>query len=342
MKKVQRIIGCIGFILVFLVLFTMVTKVLIKKTTAQPQSIYTEPDNSLDVVFVGSSHVYAAVFPVKLYEEYGIASCNVATSAQTLGTSYCAVKEAIEEQQPEVIVLEMYSMYNGSSYGSYADFHWFMDSVPFGVRKYNLLKEMLPGKEWSRYLFPIVEYHNRWKELEEKDFYPTQEEAFNKGATCSLFGVTETFEDLEILPKESMTGLPEGSLEYLSKIVELCRKREVELLLITIPFYADGSAVHQDQGIYNAVAPVAKEWDVPYINLFHHLEELDFDFSTDMGEWSHVNEKGADKVTEYLGRYLTENYELPDRRGEKAYSYWEEDVERYQNLRREKLSDIIN
>lgn len=342
MKKVQKIIGCICFVLLFLVLFVIVTDILVKKTTAQPQSIYTEKEDSLDVVFVGSSHVYAGIFPLKLYEDYGIASCNVATSAQTLGTSYCAVKEAIKTQTPEVIVLEMYSMYNGSSYGSFADFHWFMDSVPFGVRKYNLLKEMLPREEWNRYLFPIMEYHNRWKELEEKDFYPTQEEAFNKGATCSLFGVTEAFPDLEILPKEATTELPEGSLEYLEKIVMLCQKNEVELVLVTIPFYADGSEVHQDQGIYNAVYPVAEEWNIDYINMFHHLEELDFDFQTDMGEWSHVNEKGADKVTSYLGKYLTKNYDLPDRRGEEAYSHWEKDLEMYHNLRTEKLSDIIN
>lgn len=334
MKKSFKAVQFILFLLLFAVLFYGISNIFTKKTQAQPQTIYTEEADRLDVVFVGSSHVFASIFPMMLYEQYGIASCNVASSAQTIGTSYCAIKEAIAEQHPSVIVLDMYSVYNGISYGSYADFHWFMDKVPFGMRKISLLSEMLPREEWSRYLLPFLEYHGRWKELEEKDFAMEQEEVFNKGACFTCFGAHQAFETPEILDENQRKDLPEETVVYLKKIIALCKQEDVQLLFITLPFYADGSAEFQDQRYYNEVAALAAEEDVPYVNFFHKLSELDFDFSADMAEWSHVNERGAEKLNRWLGQYLCDAYDLPDRRTDAGYEKWNRDLEIYQEKRK--------
>ncbi len=342
MKKSFKAIQFFLFLLLFAALFYGISNIFMKKTQAQPQSIYSEEEDKLDVVFVGSSHVYAAVFPMALYEQYGIASCNAATSAQTIGTSYCAIKEAIAEQHPSVIVLDMYSVYNGISYGSYADFHWFMDRVPFGRRKISLLREMLPREEWSRYLLPFMEYHSRWKELEEKDFALVQEEVFNKGASFTYFGMHQAFETPEILDENQRKDLPEETVVYLKKIIALCKKEDVQLLFMTLPFYADGSAVHQDQRYFNEVAVLAREEGIPYVNFFHKLSELGFDFSADMAEWSHVNEHGAEKLDSWLGRYLTDTYNLPDRRTDAGYEKWNRDLELYQKKREAYLGETCH
>ena len=63
---------------------------------------------------------------------------------------------------------------------------------------------------------------------------------------------------------------------------------------------------------------------VPYL-FYQQNGEVDIDFSKDFLDYSHMNIYGALKITEHLGTYLHENYDLPDHRGEEAYQSWEED-----------------
>jgi hypothetical protein len=65
-----------------------------------------EPD-SVDVIFIGTSHQFCTINPDLLYEEYGINSFMLATSAQTVPMSYYATMQAIESQHPEMIVFEV-------------------------------------------------------------------------------------------------------------------------------------------------------------------------------------------------------------------------------------------
>ena len=57
---------------------------------------------------------------------------------------------------------------------------------------------------------------------------------------------------------------------------------------------------------------------------------------------SHLNPSGARKVTEYLGHYLVENYDIQDQRMNPAYKEWASDYEEYQIKKNEILTDIEN
>ena len=53
------------------------------------------------------------------------------------------------------------------------------------------------------------------------------------------------------------------------------------------------------------------------------------DRATDYYNSKHVNYLGAKKYTAYLTAYIKENYDLPDHRGDKTYSLWEEGYAEY-------------
>ena len=60
------------------------------------------------------------------------------------------------------------------------------------------------------------------------------------------------------------------------------------------------------------------------------MDGVGFDYASDLTDTSHCNRWGAEKVTSYVGAYLKENYDLPDRRGDAAYaSAWDAAYERY-------------
>ena len=49
-------------------------------------------------------------------------------------------------------------------------------------------------------------------------------------------------------------------------------------------------------------------------------------FLQDFSDKSHLNHGGAKKYTEYLGKWLNENYDIPDRRGQSGYESWEKQI----------------
>ena len=108
--------------------------------------------------------------------------------------------------------------------------------------------------------------------------------------------------------------------------MELCRQEGIELLLTAAPFTTPEDDDLNRQAAVNAVTGYAETWGVPFVNLMHRTEEMDFDFSTDMADTYHVNWRGMEKVTAWLGDYLEGHYSLPDHRGEASYSRWDEAV----------------
>lgn len=54
-----------------------------------------------------------------------------------------------------------------------------------------------------------------------------------------------------------------------------------------------------------------------------HYREMGLDFSTDFADHAHLNVAGGAKYTAYLGKWLSKNYSFPDRRGQKGYESWE-------------------
>ena len=68
-------------------------------------------------------------------------------------------------------------------------------------------------------------------------------------------------------------------------------------------------------------------------------DELGIDFKTDMAENIHVNFSGSKKLTEYLGNYIVNNYEVTDHRGDSEYSSWDIDAE-INRRNREEIGDL--
>lgn len=63
------------------------------------------------------------------------------------------------------------------------------------------------------------------------------------------------------------------------------------------------------------------------------MDEIGFDFTTDMTDWQHVNYSGVQKLTSYLGQYLQTTYNLEDHRNDPAIAdLWNKD---YQTFTRE-------
>lgn len=331
MKKYLSVIQVVGFLLLFGLFFTEVTDVLIKKEHKNNTvaDFYNEPKNTVDVVFLGTSHAYHSFSPMELWKEEGISSYNLATSSQPLQASYYLAKEAIRTQHPKVIVLEVHGVKYEADYYSKARLHVAMDGIPMNLTKIEMFRDYLSNtmgfSEMLEYIFPISLYHTRWEELKKRDFEPP--EPYTKGFL--LTADNEVLEEPEILDgKADLVDIHGTILTYIDKLIELCRSNEVELVFVQAPMGND-EEYEMVQRKVNALLDYGAIKGVDCINFQTMLEKVGIDFKTDFVNAGHMNIYGADKIMQYMAPYLKEHYLLSDHCEETGYGLWDENLVKY-------------
>ena len=89
MKK--RILAVVGFLALTILALGIAQEVLkakfIQDSTTIIDGFYAEKRNDIDVLFLGSSNCFCTIDPLVLYEEYGIASYDFASSSQSMDIS---------------------------------------------------------------------------------------------------------------------------------------------------------------------------------------------------------------------------------------------------------------
>ena len=83
------------------------------------ETFYAQPENSIDVLVVGSSHTFIDVNTGVLWEDFGIPSFVIGGSLQPFWNSYYFIKEALNYQHPRMIVLEAFACDVDFDYGDH-------------------------------------------------------------------------------------------------------------------------------------------------------------------------------------------------------------------------------
>ena len=260
-----------------------------------------EPD-SVDIVFIGTSHQFCTINPDLLYEEYGINSFMLATSAQTVPMSYYAAMEAIESQHPKAIVMEMAYCANDFRTVTPEMSHLFFDGMPWGEAKKLAVEDLIEEDERIYYYLNLGRYHARWKNLTEVDFQS------NLTAPRGTYITEDTSYNwtIPVISQDEKEPVPEGMLKYVDLLVELCAENDVELILYTAPFNSlyNDDTMKQDlfarQRIFNGIDDYAEDKNLRYYNLFYEIEEIGLNGETDYMDSQHFNRYGQEKVTRYM------------------------------------------
>ncbi len=294
------------FLLVLLGLLVFASRVFQPKNNTEAagmedvaaNGILGEPENSIDVLFIGDSVTYCSVIPNQIWRDYGITSYVCGTSLQKLYYSKDFLYKAFETQSPKVVMLEMTPAYS------------------------NFMYQENYKTTWER-LLPVFRYHDRWKDFlaaGKPDAtlhveYTHQE--INKGYYYSPA--------IEVVEAKQYIGVTDESAPMLSDnrktlldIKEFCEKRGVELILFSAP-----SAVTWRPEYHNGIEKFAQEENLTYFDMNYMTEEIPIDWSKDSFDGGdHLNYDGAKKTTAYLGKYLNEMGIFTDKRNDADYQSW--------------------
>lgn len=134
------------------------------------------------------------------------------------------------------------------------------------------------------------------------------------------------FEKPEIISKRGK--LTEQQNKAITSLLDYCDKEKLNALFIVAPYIITES----DWLCLNTAGDIIQDRGYPFVNFNEYYDEIGLDFETDFGDRNHVNFLGAEKYTAYFSDYLDSHYDLPDHRGDKKYSNWDQDYESYLDL----------
>ena len=328
-ENVKRLVSCLIVVCLIISMLAILSQIVERKGSYIKYQDFFGQQADFDVLFFGSSKVLNGIFPMELWNDYGIVSYNMGGHGTHLPTSYWLIQNALDYTTPKLIVLDCFTLFSNLMIDKEKYLHVSFDRFPLSKNKISAIFDLIREDEGEKgdinakrieFLWDFAIYHNRWSELTKEDFFPTPN--VYKGADPRI-NVAVPEKMGSILPEEKMTEKTVG-YEYLVNTIELCQQRGLEILLINIPFPTTNKAV---LSAANTVYDIAEEYGVNYINFF----DVDLiDYNTDCYDPnSHLNPSGAQKISKYLGEYISRNYDISDQRGNQEYKNWYEDSKEY-------------
>jgi hypothetical protein len=327
----KKIVKGICFVLIFAGLFWFTQRLLQAKwvasdketsaSTSAWQEYRSLEENSIDVLFLGTSHTYSGIDPMYMYGQSGLTSFVLGGAGMHLDATYLVLEDALKTQSPSVIFLDMSAIHYEEQLEE-AKAHKTIDQLPITLSKieyaFNTESEELSALD---VLFPLFRYHTRWESLEKDDFKYTTGEL----PTTSVRGHYITYRtkatELYFNEDEEFT-LTDRNWDYMQRIAKLCEENDIELVLYKIPsptWYASQSQGSQE---------VADKLGLTYLELYYDVDEIGLDVTKDFRDRKdHLNQNGADKVSQYMLDYIQENYDFADQRDNNER--WDTDYVQY-------------
>lgn len=321
MKKTRFFLGALAGFLVTAVLLMLVNRVLLLKRYdgILTMDCYYAQQGRVDVLVLGSSHAGMHLDMATLWQEQGLAGYCLWGAGQPFWNSYHNLVEALKTGTPKVVVLEVLAATLADEYAYEPMQVRNTAGMRPSLNKWQAVKASAPPERWLDVWLELPLFHTRYDELGEADFqyFPWSKQRVNTKGGSLIFGKVE-FPLPDVSGITECAPLPAKEQLYLENIVTLCREKQIPLVLLKTP----STTAEAEQPIYNTLHRLAGEWGVPFLNANECNDEIGI-LPQEHVEDSHLSGEGARKVAHWLGAWLKENYDLPDRRGEPDYASWD-------------------
>ncbi len=252
-KMNSKIISNITKIVIFFILLfsffsgliNLGDKYIIETKTSSRWYAYKQlSEETLDILFMGNSRSFCSIDPRIIDDLLGTNSFVLGISAESIITTYYELKEALKTQSPQYVVLESFILDQDPSRNKqyYKEFTW---NTKNPIEYDSYIRKVTDNESDSILSNSYFQNHNLfWKQpyLNYIDLIVTNNQLYKD----NLYDQTDGF-----LPRESIINLSnsflsdkeisdipyEQNIYYFQKFVELCKKNEIELIVITSPTF---------------------------------------------------------------------------------------------------------
>lgn len=320
-KPFLRIIAALALAIILLGgLFFASQKWCMKAYSAERYSAFWDDPSQYDIWFMGSSHMYYSVQPMKLWEDHGYTSYDIATPSATIPSTYWVLMNALERGTPKLVVVDLYHIDMDYKIVSMKDkWHCTFDAMPKSKTKEMAIDDLFDtAQKKSVFTDPLYiddKIYDKLINAKTKYHFP-----LTKGNL-----MVDSVEDIsgnKIVPKDETLGSETLGMVYMRKIIDECRKRDIDILITALPY--SGLEIKQ-KGLHSGIK-LADEEGITVLDYSYCPDVLDYTvcFAGD----GHPNINGGAILTKEIGNYIATHYDIPDHRtGDKETAdRWNEDL----------------
>lgn len=305
-----KILKTIAFITILFFILIILSHIVIPKNNIEEcgmrevkaHGLLAEPENTIDVLIVGNSLSFTSIVPIEMWKEHGFTSYVTGTPAQILPDSIRFTYNAMKTQSPKIVILEADNLFEGTGIAGIAE-------------------------QFAFQCLPILEYHDRWKSLNVNDFFGKIDYTWTEDLKGYYYtqDVISCSDVSPIKPTKEKAHISKTNKLYLKLLNKYCTQNNAKLILVSTP-----NIKNWNYKKHNAAKGFAEELGIDFLdfNVINDAVQIDWENDTRDNGY-HLNHFGAVKVTNYLGKYLSEKNILEDHRKDDKYKEWDEALERY-------------
>ena len=281
---------------------------------------YNLPKNSIDMVFLGSSHSYCTFDPENFDTVLGTNSYQLGMPLQHMDSTYFTLLEVLNYQKPKKVVVEVYwDMLDDEFELTQAGYLFQVLRNPELEKQY--IKEVFPLSQKLMYNTDIFRYQSDYFAYRNSKLKKTLEAKYGvyTPATEKQEGIEKyrskgyTYCNYHMLPDEmdktnqfkNFDGkewkINETQKKYLQKLIDTCNNNNIEVIMVTAPIApVSYNYIENYDDIHNVFQKLADENKLVYldfniINAQEHILTND-NFRDD----AHLNDSGVKIVDKYM------------------------------------------
>ncbi|PYG89157.1 uncharacterized protein DUF1574 [Ruminiclostridium sufflavum DSM 19573] len=281
---------------------------------------YKSEPNSIDVIFLGSSHARFAFDTETFDNNLNIKSFNLSSSEQTPLVGYYALKEVLKNQKPKLLVYEAYWRVFGIDDNTTTAYFVYDYIKGFDTRS-QLLASIYDNRNFSSFLAEALSRTYKYRD----SFFPTIKNVLtgriikpsspSKHIKYADFTYHQNgyFQSDEVVNNEKLfennpfekAGLyfkwNETQIEYFKKTIKLCNDNNIKVLVITAPLPKPSMDYIKDYKKYSSkIMNIAKKFGLEYID-YNSMNIKEGNFKNEFFfDSNHLNKNGSEFLDNLL------------------------------------------
>ncbi len=287
------------------------------------EDFYSLEENSLNIAFLGSSHSYCTFDPEIFDEQLQTNSHQFGMPLQHIDMSYYTLREILNYQKPDTVVLELYFDMIDDDYVNEP-----VNDLIAVLQNDELIAEInnnaRPLSERTKQVLPFVKNQNAFLSYSNKQLMNNlKEKGFEKESivlegTEYYKGKGYVYANYIISPSEydetnqfkNFDGtdyvISKKQKDYIYKIYDLTYDNDIQLIFVTAPLANVSLDYIQNYNVvHNIFNEIANELNIPYYD--YNLINLNLK-NEHFRDDAHLNDSGVQIVSNDLIKKLNSNY----------------------------------
>ncbi|MBP3897629.1 MAG: hypothetical protein J6D57_07370 [Mogibacterium sp.] len=306
-------------------------------------NLHKQPENSIDVLMVGSSATQADFASVYAYDKYGFTSYPYSLDGATCAMWKPALQDALRTQKPKLVVVDIF----GGGYDTELmetrsnQEYIIMTHVPLSREKIEMAKDIHrnAGKSSvASLIFPFIKYHSNVPS-NLRTIKNRLKAEFSEASPLKGIETLARDRDLAYVDEASFTSdtaeLDANAERMIREFIDYCKEKDLKVLFVKYPSVLTEN--DPDEMLVNLranrILEIAEENGYPTLNMQPLFRELGLQEKKDFYNHGHANVRGQKKITDYLGRYIQEEMGIgPSELSAESKADWDNSVRYYNAL----------